>query len=35
MIERAADGYQPVRKIAGKPMRIYAVTPRILQGGEE
>ena len=35
MIERAADGYQPVRKIAGKPMRIYAVTPRILHGGEE
>ncbi len=34
MIERAPDGFQPVHKIAGKPLRVYVVTPRILDGGE-
>jgi hypothetical protein len=35
MIERATDGFQPVRKIAGRPMRVYVVTPRIFDRGEE
>ena len=34
MIGRASDGFQPVQKIAGKSMRVYIVTRRILDGGE-
>lgn len=34
MIEKAPDGFQPVHKIAGKPVRVYVVTPQIFDGGE-
>ncbi len=34
MIERAPDGFQQVRKIEGKAMRVYVVTPRIFHGGD-
>jgi uncharacterized protein (DUF927 family) len=34
MIERGIDGFQPVRKIEGKPMRVSVVTPLIFDGGE-
>jgi uncharacterized protein (DUF927 family) len=33
MVERAPDGFQSVQKIAGKPVRVYVITPRIFDGG--
>ena len=33
-LERGTDSYAKVEKIAGRSMRVYAVTPRIFDGGE-
>ena len=33
LIERASDGFQPVRKICGSPKRVYIVTANIFDGG--
>lgn len=34
MLAKASDGNQKVEKIAGTPKRVYAITPRIFDGGE-
>ena len=35
MLERGADGFASVRKVAGRPTRVYVLTARILAGGAD
>lgn len=34
MLERAVDGFQPVRRIGGRAMRVYVVLASIFEGGD-